>query len=126
MSEVGLNALLDPHPSNAQDIPKWRAEAHKRLSSPLTGVSFSLVALLSVLTGTFRRHGGILRPLIAISGIVALLALGLAIGSLAARDNRLIPLIWIHAVLPGVVCFWLLVGPQLMLGRAVRAPVPAA
>ena len=126
MSEVGLDALLDPHPSNAQDIPKWRAEAQKRLSSPLTGVSFSLVALLSVLTGTFRRHGGILRPLIAISGIVALLALGLMIGSLAARDNRLIPLVWLHAVLPGIVCFWLLVGPQMWLGRVVRAPVPAA
>ena len=126
MSEVGLDALLDPHPSNVQDIPKWKAEAQKRLSSPLTGVSFSLVALLSVLTGTFRRHGGILRPLIAISGIVALLALGLAIGSLAARDNRLIPLIWLHAVLPGIVCFWLLVGPQLLLGRTIRAPVPTA
>ena len=64
--------------------------------------------------------------MIAISGIVALLALGLAIGSLAARDNRLIPLIWLHAVLPGIVCFWLLVGPQLLLGRTIRAPVPTA
>ncbi len=119
MTEVGLHQLLDPHPSNVQDIPKWRAEAHKRLASPLTGVSFSLVALLSVLTGTFRRHGGILRPLIAIAGIVVLLASGLAIGNLAARDNRLIPLVWVHAVLPGIVCFWLLIGPQLMSSRLV-------
>ena len=119
MTEVGLRQLLDPHPSNVQDIPKWRAEAHKRLASPLTGVSFSLVALLSVLTGAFRRHGGILRPLIAIAGIVILLASGLAIGNLAARDNRLIPLVWVHAVLPGIVCFWLLIGPQLRYSRLV-------
>ncbi len=119
MTEVGLHQLLDPHPSNVQDIPKWRAEAHKRLASPLTGVSFSLVALLSVLTGAFRRHGGIMRPLIAIAGIVILLASGLAIGNLAARDNRLIPLVWVHAVLPGIVCFWLLIGPQLKSSRLV-------
>ncbi len=121
MTEVSLAELLDPHPINAQDIPKWRAEAHKRLSSPLTAVSFSLVALLSVLTGAFRRHGGFMRPLIAIAGIVALLAVGLAIGNLAARDNRLMPLVWVHAVLPGLVCFWLLIGPQLLSARTVRS-----
>jgi len=115
MTEVGLDELLDPHPSNPQDIPKWVAEAHKRLSSPLTGVSFSLVALLSVLTGAFRRHGGILRPLIAIAGVVLLLASGLAIGNLAARDNTLLPLVWLHAVLPGIVCFFWLIGPQLFV-----------
>jgi len=122
MTEVGLDELLDPHPSNAQDVPKWYAEAHKRLASPLTGVSFSLVALLSVLTGAFRRHGGILRPMIAIAGIVVLLASGLAIGNLAARDNHLIPLVWVHAVLPGIVCFWLLIGPQLKSSRVGLLP----
>lgn len=120
MSEVTLGELLDPHPINIQDVPKWRAEAQKRLSSPLTSVSFSLVALLSVLTGTFRRHGGLLRPLLAVAGIVTLLATGLAFGNLAARDNQLIPLMWLHAVVPGVICFWLLIGPQLLSARIPR------
>lgn len=128
MTEVSLAELLDPHPINVQDIPKWRAEAQKRLSSPLTAVSFALVALLSVLTGAFRRQSGMLRPLLAVAGIVALLASGLAIGNLASRDNRLIPLIWLHAVLPGLICFWLLIGPQLRsapISRAARAARPA-
>jgi lipopolysaccharide export system permease protein len=43
--------------------------------------------------------------------VVVLLAVGLAIGNLAARDSSLLPLIWIHAVLPGVVAGWLLLGP---------------
>ena len=121
MTEVTLAELLDPHPINSQDIPKWRAEAQKRLSSPLTAVSFSLVALLSVLTGRFRRHGGMMRPVLAIAGIVALLGSGLAVGNLAARDNDLLPLVWLHAIVPGVICGWLLIGPPLLAARAVRA-----
>ncbi|MBN8926302.1 MAG: LPS export ABC transporter permease LptF [Rhodospirillales bacterium] len=114
MSEVSLHDLLDPHPLIARDIPKWIAEAHKRLSSPLTTISYASIALLAVLTGAFRRHGGLLRPLAAIGTVVALLALGLAAGSLAARDNALIPLVWLQATLPGFVCLWLLLGPQLL------------
>ncbi|MBS0562735.1 MAG: LPS export ABC transporter permease LptF, partial [Proteobacteria bacterium] len=92
MSEVSLGELLNPHPVNAQDIPKWIAEGHKRLSGPITALSFTLVALVSVLTGTFRRHGSIVRPLAAVLTVVGLLAMGLAFGNLAARSNALLPL----------------------------------
>jgi lipopolysaccharide export system permease protein len=125
MSEVPLGDLLDPHPANAQDIPKWIAEGHKRLAGPLTGVSFSLVALVSVLTGSFRRHGSIVRPLAAILTVVGLLAVGLAVGNLAARDNALLPLVWVHAIVPGLVCAWYLFGPALPRLRRAEAPLPA-
>jgi lipopolysaccharide export system permease protein len=125
MSEVPLGELLDPHPVNAQDIPKWIAEGHKRLSSPLTGVSFSLVALVSVLTGTFRRHGSLLRPLVAVGAVVGLLALGLAIGNLAARSNTLLPLMWIQAAAPGLICAWILFAPPLARTRPAPAALPA-
>jgi lipopolysaccharide export system permease protein len=111
MAELPLSALLDPHPWNPRDVPKWLAEGHKRLASPLTALSYGLIALLFVLTGTFRRHGGIVRPLAAVSVVVVLLAVGLAIGNMAARDTALLPLIWIHAALPGIVAGWLLLGP---------------
>jgi lipopolysaccharide export system permease protein len=126
MSEVSTGELLDPHPENAQDIPKWIAEGHKRLAGPLTGVSFAMVALVSVLTGSFRRHGSLFRPLAAIGSVVGLLALGLAIGNLAARDNALLPLVWIHAVGPGLVCAWILFAPRWTLfSRRSEAPLPA-
>jgi lipopolysaccharide export system permease protein len=125
MSEVPLGELLNPHPANAQDIPKWIAEGHKRLSGPLTALSFALVALVSVLTGAFRRHGSLLRPLAAIGAVVGLLALGLAIGNLAARDNALLPLVWIHATVPGLVCAWILFGPRLRASWPIQAAVPA-
>jgi lipopolysaccharide export system permease protein len=117
MTELPLGQLLDPHPTNPPDIPKYIAEGHKRLSSPLTALSYALVALFSVLSGTFRRHGSMLRPLAAVGTMVLLLAIGLAVANLAARDNALLPLMWLHALLPGLVCGWLLFGPNLMLPR---------
>jgi lipopolysaccharide export system permease protein len=124
MSELSLMELLDPHPSSARDIPKWTAEGHKRLTTPLTTLSYALIALFAVLSGTFRRHGSFIRPLVAILVMVALLAFGLAAGNLAARDNAMLSLMWLHALAPGALCVWLLFGPQLMPMRRQSA-VPA-
>ena len=74
-----------------------------------------MVALVAVLMGQFRRHGGLLRPVAAVLVVVGLLALGLAVTNLATRDLRLLPLIWVHAIGPGLVCAWALIGPQLRL-----------
>ena len=111
MSEVGIGQLLNPRLALPRDVPKWIAEAHKRLAGPLASVSYALVALVSVLMGAFQRHGGFLRPLASVLVVVLLVALGLTIDGLAARDNALIPLIWVRAVLPGIVCAVLLFVP---------------
>jgi lipopolysaccharide export system permease protein len=123
MSEVPLKDLLDPHPSFERDRPKWIAEGHKRLSAPLTTMSYAMVGLFSALGGMFRRHGGLVRPLATVGAMVLLLALGLAFGSLGARDNKLLFLMWAHATVPGIVCAWLLFGPALHSFRA--SPVAA-
>jgi lipopolysaccharide export system permease protein len=115
--EMSIEELLHPAPGMVadRDFGKLKVEAHQRLSSPLTAVSFSMVALVAVLMGTFRRHGGLLRPFIAIITVVGLVALGLAVSNLAARQPVLTPLIWIHAILPGAISAWMLFGPQLRL-----------
>ncbi len=125
ISEASIPQLFDP-PFNISQIdrPRWAAEAFKRLSSPLTSISYACVALLFALTGTFRRQGGFIRPLISVATVVTLLALGLAIDNLAARDNALIPLMWAQATLPGIICAWLLLGPQLV--SPWRRAVPRA
>jgi lipopolysaccharide export system permease protein len=104
MSELGVWDLLNPKSTIAGDVPKWIAEGHKRLAGPLTGDAYALIALVSVLMGAFRRHGGFIRPLTSVIAVVLLLALGFAIGSLAARDNAFLSLMWVHAVAPSVVC----------------------
>jgi lipopolysaccharide export system permease protein len=115
MSEVPLTDLLNPHPMFERDRPKWIAEGHKRLSAPLTTLSYAMVGLFSALGGMFRRHGGIVRPMVTVGAMVALLAFGLAFGTLAARDNHLLFLMWVHAIAPGVVCAWLLLLPSMRL-----------
>ncbi len=127
VNEMSMTELLHPETSalNARDAGKFLVEAARRLSAPLTAASFAMVALLSVLTGTFRRHGNVMRPLTAVMTVVTLLALQLAVANLAARSTALMPLVWIVAAGPGLVCAWVLYWPQLgemAAGyRAVRA-----
>ena len=87
-------------------------EAHPRLSAPLTVISYALVSLASVLTGSFRRHGGFARPLIGIGITVGLIALGLSVNNLASRNSAFIPLIWLQSIVPGVIAGWLLLRPE--------------
>lgn len=125
-SEMTLQELLHPDASvPARDVGKLQVEGHRRLSSPLTAASFALVALVSVLTGGFRRHGGIVRPVAAVLVVVALLALGLTVANLAARQPLLLPLIWVQAVMPGLICLGVLFGPWhgLEVRRSVAAGV---
>jgi lipopolysaccharide export system permease protein len=82
------------------------------------------VALVSVLTGAFQRHGGFLRPLGSVLTVVLLVALGLTIDGLAARDNALIPLIWLRTLLPGIVCGIVLFAPDRWSRRAPTASEP--
>jgi lipopolysaccharide export system permease protein len=126
-SEVSLHELLHPSPEEIrpQDIPKWREEAHRRLSEPLTVLSYALVALASVLTGAFRRHGGFARPAIGVGITVGLVALGLSCGNLAARNSALLPLVWLHAILPGLIAAWLLFRPERIRVPPVHEPLPA-
>jgi lipopolysaccharide export system permease protein len=113
VNEMSLYELTHPDPGTvmARDYGKLLVEAHRRLTQPFTAISFALVALVSVLTGGFRRHGNILRPMAAVGAVVLLLALGLAVSSLATRRPALVPLIWLHAIAPGAVAAWVLFVP---------------
>lgn len=123
MSEVSLGALLHPPTSLSRiDQARWIAEAHKRMTAPLSAVTYALLALLSVLTGAFRRHASIVRPLISVGGVVALLALSLALQTLAARDNETVPVLWVETILPPLVFALMLFGPQVL--AAWRQPLP--
>jgi lipopolysaccharide export system permease protein len=123
VNEMSMHELLHPDQATTlpRDVGKLAVEAHRRLTQPLTVLSFTLAALVSVLTGAFSRHGNIWRPAAAVGALVALLALGLAVSSLATRDTALIPLIWAEAILPGVGCAWALFWP--LAPRPLAAPV---
>jgi lipopolysaccharide export system permease protein len=109
--ERTLEELFNPEPEVSQrDRRRFLAEAHQRLSGPLTAVGFALLALAVSLTAGFRRHGGGFPLFFGAILMVALLALGLGIGSMAARRPALLGLIWLHALLPGAASAWVISG----------------
>ncbi|WP_026439218.1 LPS export ABC transporter permease LptF [Acidocella facilis] len=108
-AEEPLGALLHPPATmEAGDRAKWIVEAQRRLTAPLSTLGYTLVALVAALGGTFRRHGGITRIIGAVVIVTALVALGLGVNNLAARNLALLPLIWVWAVIPGLVSLYLL------------------
>lgn len=126
-TEMSIGELLHPPPGavQARDLGKLLAEAHRRLSSPFTCLSYALVALAAILGGRFRRHGGGLRVFGAIVIMTGLVALGLAVTNLAARDSALIALMWVDALAPGAIAAWLLfASPRDTVPRGAR-PGPA-
>jgi len=109
--ERDLEELFNPEEGvSVRDRRRFLAEAHLRLSGPLTAISFALLALAVALSGRFRRFGGGLNLFIGCLLMVGLLALGLSIGNLAARQSALLPLIWMHALLPGAISAWVISG----------------
>ncbi len=57
-------------------------EAHRRLTAPLAAISYTLIGLLATLSGVFRRHGGLMRPVGAVIAVTLLVALGLGVNNL--------------------------------------------
>ncbi|CAI3924336.1 Lipopolysaccharide export LptBFGC system [Commensalibacter communis] len=114
-TEMSLYELLHPNAQEVfdRDYGKLAVEAHRRLTSPLTIFSFTMVALVSVLRGSFARYGNILRPLGAIFTIVGLMSLILIIQNIATRNMIFIPFIWVVAITPGIVASFILFIPEL-------------
>lgn len=113
-SEMPLHDLFHPDPNEVseRDRGKFAVEGWHRLTAPLTVLSFAMIGLVAVLRGTFSRHGNITRPLIAILTVVGLLALSLMLQNFAGRNLALVPLLWVAALLPSIICAALLFAEQ--------------
>jgi lipopolysaccharide export system permease protein len=111
--ERSLSELLHPDPAEnipPRDLRRFKAEAMQRLTNPINALGFCLVALATVLSGQFRRHGGGFHLFIGIAIMVGLLALGLMANNLGARDNALLPLVWLNTLAPLAASLWVLAG----------------
>ncbi len=112
-AEATLPQLFHPGDQLTQaEQAKWLVEAHRRLAAPLTVLSYTLIGLLAILGGMFRRHGGLLRPFAAVLAVTLLVALGLGVNNLAARSLALMPLIWLTVLAPGLIATILLFAPR--------------
>lgn len=97
---------------------KLTAEAWHRLTAPLAGFTYGLVALVCILQGGFSRHSTMVRPLLATGFVICLIILALALKSLAERHPQLVSLLWVEALLPAMIGMGILVREH-MRGRPV-------
>lgn len=112
--ERNLDELLDiaNEPGfHARDIGKFTIEAHKRLTSPLTALGYTLIALCLLIMGSFSRRTQSKQITIAVFLLIALVSSSYGLENTAAKRLHLIPLLYLHAILPIVICTILLLNP---------------
>ena len=97
---------------NPRDYGKFVVEGHRRLVSPLTVLGFSLIAIVSLLTGDFSRHGQLKRIMIAVAIFVILVVLNLGLINLSAQNLSLIPALYIGNGLPIILALAILLAPM--------------
>jgi lipopolysaccharide export system permease protein len=121
-SEATIWQLFHPDPSQIPPATrlKWHAEAWRRLVDPFQVMSYTLIALLAVLRSPFRRQTSSIALAVAVLGVMVLVALGIGVDSLAARQNALIPLIFVVSAGPALVCAVILLRVE-RLARAQAA-----
>jgi len=103
-----------------KDFGKFVVEGHRRLVSPLSVLGFSLVGLACLISGSFSRRTQTRQVVLAIGFMVVLQGSALGLENLVAKNLSLIPLLYLHGVLPIVLGYAFMVLPQ--RGRAVPRP----
>lgn len=122
-SEASMTQLFNAREANIRPALRrqWQEEAWRRIASPFAVISYTLLALLSVLRSPFRRHGGTAALVVAVLGVMGLVALELGIENLAARQNVLIPLIFVVTIGPALIGLVLLLRHRRQRARTLLA-----
>lgn len=123
-NELPIAQLLHPdmHLYSRRDESKMVIEAWRRLSTPFCAFSFAMIGLLGAMGSNYSRQASIIRPVLAILGVVAVQALTLAVQNLASRNLQLMPLMWICTLTPGLICAAILFWPEIRADREKPAP----
>ena len=109
---------LDKKNMNPNDVGKFTVEAHKRITSPITALGFTLVALAFLISGGFSRRTQNRRNVAAVIVIVALQGAALGLENSAAKELGLITLMYVNAIAPVILGFFF------MLWTPKRKPAP--
>ena len=123
-----LHELLNPDEADPQDRKAYGelvAEGHQRLTWPLNALVFALIGIAALLPRSHTRRGPWPAVLAAVAAALAVQALSLAAGGLAARSLVLLPLLYVVPLAPAAVCLALIAGrrrPGALAAAAWRRP----
>jgi lipopolysaccharide export system permease protein len=110
-SERTLPELLNPDLANKRDIDSrnaFLAEAVNRVVAPWNALSFTMIALATVLLGPFNRRGQNIKIMMAVVFIVLAQTLSLALGNISKKHLGSLPFIYISTVVPIMLGFYLM------------------
>ncbi|MCK5285500.1 MAG: LPS export ABC transporter permease LptF [Alphaproteobacteria bacterium] len=105
--------LMNPDKNNTRDIEnlrEFKIEIHRRFTSPLLALSFTLISCCSLLIGPVDRRGQSMRIITAIICIVIIQGLFLSTFNLARQTDWALPFMYILAFVPTIFALFLLSG----------------
>ena len=92
-----LDELLNPDDAlDAADLARFRTELHQRLTYPLLPIIFSIIALASILKGSFSRRGNSKNILLAICMSTIFLIITMALYNTIESSPQFIPLLYLN------------------------------
>ena len=97
-----------------KDWGKFKIEAHRRLAAPLSAVGYTLVGLAFLISGAFSRRSQSRQVFLAVSTVVILQIVTLALENAAARNLELVPMIYLVVGLPILAAGWVALRPPRM------------
>lgn len=109
--ELTVSELFDVrnNPNVPQhDHDKFIVEAHQRIASPFLSLSFTMIALVFLVSGQFSRRGQVKRLLSGIGCVVLLQAASLGMVNIANKNLDLVPLLYIVTLSPIPICAFFL------------------
>lgn len=103
--ELTIAELLTMDLSNVKGAGKFKIETHRRLILPFSALGFAIIALASLMIGSFTRRGETKRVLLAI--VLAGLYQGAILTSIstAAKQIAFTPLIYVAVIAPIIIGF---------------------
>lgn len=108
--ELTLSELfrVTPKEFGERDYGRYRVEAHQRLLAPVYNVTFTLIALASLISGTFKRRGQGERVIVGVALMIAVQVGAFALTNAAAKTLALIPLLYVAAILPIPIAWYVI------------------
>jgi len=105
-----LNELFFPDatPGDQTHLDEFRAEGHRRLSSPLYVLSFSLIAIVVLISGQFSRRAQFWRPALALGVAIAIRLAGLGLENLVEKNPLIAPGLYLWPLFVLAICLFLL------------------
>ncbi|MGB3624996.1 MAG: LptF/LptG family permease, partial [Henriciella sp.] len=103
-----------------QDVDKFLAEAHARLTTPLVSIAMALIAIMAVLGGDFNRRGYNRRIVFATAGALGLIMVQLTVQSASVDSVAVNAAQWIVPLGTLAILSFIFFQWQLRPARRVR------